>query len=194
VPWDAWPHGVHVHPVLWAHRVDGLAPGAYLLPRSDEGAARLRRWLPEVTTWQPPLALHEARLPLRQLADHPALSGVLRSLSCQQAIAADACVAFSLLAEFDAPTADAPWRYRTLLQEAGLIGQVLYLQAEAEGYRGTGIGCYLDDAVHELLGLTGSALQVLYHFTVGVPLSDPRIGTEPAYANRAPVAVPPIVD
>ena len=34
-----------------------------------------------------------------------------------------------------------------------MIGQVLYLEAEAAGARGTGIGCFYDDAVHELLGL-----------------------------------------
>jgi nitroreductase len=94
-------------------------------------------------------------------------------------------VTVSLVAEFDAAVYGHPSRYRSLLQEAGLIGQVLYLQAEAEGLRGTGIGCYFDDAVHELLGLQGSDMQVLYHFTVGVPIVDPRITTEPPYAHRA---------
>ena len=67
----------------------------------------------------------------------------------------------------------------------GLIGQVLYLQAEAEGFRGTGIGCFFDDAVHELLGIQGGQWQALYHFTVGVPVTDARIGVEPPYAHRA---------
>ena len=48
-----------------------------------------------------------------------------------------------------------------------MIGQVLYLEAEAAGARGTGIGCFYDDAVHELLGLVGHAWQSLYHFSMG---------------------------
>ena len=91
---------------------------------------------------------------------------------------------FSLLAEFDPLVSQEPWRYRELFQEAGLIGQVLYLQAEAEGLRGTGIGCYFDDAVHELLGLKGQRVQAFYHFTVGLPASDARIATTPPYAQR----------
>jgi nitroreductase len=62
-----------------------------------------------------------------------------------------------------------------------MIGQVLYLEAEARGVRGTGIGCFFDDAVHEILGLESDRFQSLYHFTVGHPLEDPRITTRPPY-------------
>ncbi len=44
------------------------------------------------------------------------------------------------------------WFYRRLFWECGMIGQVLYLEAEAAGARATGIGCFYDDAVHDLLG------------------------------------------
>lgn len=47
-----------------------------------------------------------------------------------------------------------------------MIGQLLYLEAKAAGLRSTGIGCFFDDPVHELLGLEGTAFQDLYHFTV----------------------------
>ncbi|WP_428422293.1 nitroreductase [Methylibium sp.] len=189
LPWDAWPHPPRVHAVLYAHRVDGLAPGAYVLPRSGAGAKVLAEALQAGEPWQP-VAEAPTGVPLARIAEHPALAGTLRTLSCHQAIASDACFAMSLLAEFEAPLASAPWRYRQLFQEAGLIGQVLYLQAEAEGFRGTGIGCYFDDAVHELLGLAGERLQVLYHFTVGMPLADARLGLEAPYADRAPIAAP----
>jgi hypothetical protein len=33
---------------------------------------------------------------------------------------------------------------------------MLYLEAEAAGVRGTGIGCFYDDPVHDVLGLTGA--------------------------------------
>jgi hypothetical protein len=62
-----------------------------------------------------------------------------------------------------------------------MIGQVLYLEAEAHGVRGTGIGCFFDDAVHDILGLSGNRYQSLYHFTIGRPIEDPRLTTYPAY-------------
>jgi hypothetical protein len=74
-----------------------------------------------------------------------------------------------------------PWFYRRLFWECGLIGQVLYLEAEAAGVRGTGIGCFFDDGVHELLGLETENYQSLYHFTVGHPVEDRRLTTLPAY-------------
>ena len=86
-----------------------------------------------------------------------------------------------MLAEFDTPVRSEPWRYRQLHWEAGLLGQVLYLEAEAAGLRGTGIGCFFDDVCHELLGLQGTAFQSLYHFTVGFPLVDERIASLPPY-------------
>ena len=67
-----------------------------------------------------------------------------------------------------------------------MVGQVLYLEAEAAGLRGTGIGCFFDDGVHRLLGLDTAAdapWQDLYHFTVGGPVEDQRLTTEPAYAH-----------
>jgi len=60
---------------------------------------------------------------------------------------------------------------------------VLYLEAEAAGIRGTGIGCFFDDAMHDVLGLRDRRWQSLYHFTVGGPVSDPRLQTLPPYAH-----------
>ena len=51
------------------------------------------------------------------------------------------------------------------------------------GLRGTGIGCYFDDPVRETLGIADSGLRTVYHFTVGLPLDDPRIETTAAYAD-----------
>ena len=59
---------------------------------------------------------------------------------------------------------------------------MLYLEAEAAGARATGIGCFYDDAVHDVLGLTDHAFQSLYHFTVGIPVEDSRLTTERGYA------------
>jgi hypothetical protein len=65
-----------------------------------------------------------------------------------------------------------------------MIGQALYLEAEAAGVRATGIGCFFDDEMHRLLGLEGKAWQSLYHFTVGGAVEDRRLTTLPAYPNR----------
>ncbi|HMY40776.1 MAG TPA: nitroreductase family protein, partial [Marinagarivorans sp.] len=77
-----------------------------------------------------------------------------------------------------------PWRYNQLYQEAGLIGQSLYIDAEAIGLRGTGIGCFFDEGVHEVLGINSEALQSLYHFTLGGPIIDTRIISLPPYPER----------
>ena len=71
--------------------------------------------------------------------------------------------------------------YRRLYWECGLIGQVLYLAAEAVSSRATGIGCFYDEPVHEVLGLSGHEWQSLYHFSMGVPIEDTRLTTEPGY-------------
>jgi len=181
-PWDGWHGPVRVHPIVFAHRIDGLVPGAYVLPRSPTGEVMLRAHLKAAPYWQPVADLPDG-LPLWRLTAHTGLAGTLRTLSCHQAIGSDACFAVSLVAAFAEPIAHDPSSYRSMLQEAGVIGQVLYLQAEAEWFRGTGIGCYFDDAVHELLGIQASVMQVLYHFTVGVPTADPRITTEPPYSH-----------
>ena len=49
--------------------------------------------------------------------------------------------------------------------------------------RGTGIGCYFDDAFHNILGLRDDQFQSLYHFTIGGPMEDTRLITLPAYAH-----------
>ena len=62
-----------------------------------------------------------------------------------------------------------------------MLGQVLYLQAEMSGQRGTGIGCYFDDPVHQLLGITDESYQSIYHFTLGSPVDDERISSLEPY-------------
>jgi len=87
-----------------------------------------------------------------------------------------------MLAEFEGRLRQAgAWFYPRLFWEAGLLGQVLYLEAEAAGVRGTGIGCFFDDPVHEMLGVQGLSFQSLYHFTIGGPVEDRRLMTLPPY-------------
>jgi hypothetical protein len=106
-------------------------------------------------------------------------------LSCDQEIAEDGFFSLGMLASFESLRERGEWFYRRLFWECGLIGQVLYLEAEAAGARATGIGCFYDDPVHDLLGLRGQAWQSLYHFSMGMPLEDTRLTTEPGYAWEA---------
>ena len=129
----------------------------------------------------------DERLPLWRLTKGDARSLAAR-LSCDQDIASDGFFSLGMLADFDASLqAFGPSFYRHLFWETGMVGQVLYLEAEAAGARATGIGCFFDDAVHDVLGLRGHAFQSLYHFTVGMPVDDGRLTTEPGYHWEEPL-------
>ena len=79
-----------------------------------------------------------------------------RRLSCDQDIASDGFFSLGMIADFDASLDEhGPSFYRHLFWESGVVGQVLYLEAEAAGVRATGIGCFYDDPVHDVLGLDG---------------------------------------
>ncbi|MCY1347358.1 SagB-type dehydrogenase domain protein [compost metagenome] len=167
--------------LLFVHRVQGLAPGLYWLARGEDRPQALR----EDFLWQR-LA---GELPLYRLLEGDA-RGLAGFLSCGQDIAADGCVAVAMLARFDLALAGGAWRYPRLYWECGQIGQLLYLEAEAAGLSATGIGCFFDDAVHELLGLADSRWQSLYHFTLGRAVWDARLTSLPAYEElRRPPSV-----
>ena len=55
----------------------------------------------------------------------------------------------------------------------------------AANARSTGIGCFFDDAVHDVLGLTDNQFQSLYHFTVGISVEDHRLQSSPAYPEAS---------
>ncbi len=182
VPFSTWPCAPTIHLALFVHRVEGLPPGLFLLPRHPEARAALRSALRSDFAWELAPGLPEGlELFLLQPGD---LRGHSGALSCGQAIAANGVFSVAMLAEFrDSLDRHGPWSYRRQHWEAGLIGQVLYLEAEAAGLRGTGIGCFFDDAVHELLGIAGHGFQSLYHFTVGGAVDDPRLQSLPAYPD-----------
>jgi SagB-type dehydrogenase family enzyme len=182
VPFDILPEQAQVDLMLMVHRVDGLPAGLYLLARQAASPlpATLARVVPD-----PAAIVPVPGLPLLAVRETPAatLKRLARSLHCHQDIAASACLAVGMVAPLDAALATDPAAYRDLHRAAGLIGQCLYLEAEAAGLRGTGIGCYFDEPVRDALGLADSGLRTLYHFTVGRPLDDARIETTPAYAD-----------
>jgi hypothetical protein len=89
-----------------------------------------------------------------------------------------------MLAAFDETlSAGGPGMYPRMFWETGVIGQVLYLEAEAARISGTGIGCFFDDEVHGILGIKDYRWQSLYHFTMGGAVEDSRIQSIDAYAH-----------
>jgi SagB-type dehydrogenase family enzyme len=138
-----------VHLYLYVHRVEGLVPGVY-------------RYWPE-----------HAELEIIKEGDQRLVAA---ALSLGQNLAANACLAFSMISDFEnAARSYGDRGYRYVHFEAGAIGQRMYLASEALGLRATGIGAFFDEEVNRYLGLSPELGQVVYHFAIGYPVSDPRL-------------------
>jgi nitroreductase len=188
-PWNAFPYPPRTHLFLFVHRVTGVAPGLYALVRDADALDRLKNDCDPAFVWErlcPELPLY-----LLKAEDLTKLSA---RLSCQQAIAGFGAFSLGMVADFERTLAeDGDWAYRRLFWETGMIGQVLYIESTAIGMdpsipqdnpvQGTGIGCFWDDEVHDLLGFKRNVFtwQSLYHFTIGGALKDVRLATLPAY-------------
>ena len=134
---------------LYVHRVSGLEPGVYRLSLKGAGLERLKSGDQRV---------------------------VAAGLSLGQDLAGNACVAFSMIGDFERATrAHGDRGYRYVHFEAGAIGHRLYLAAEALGLGATGIGAFYDEEVHRYLNLTPDQGRVVYHFAVGYPVPDYRV-------------------
>ena len=177
---DALPWAPAIHFALFVHRVEGIQPGLYALARGAAKLELLRASMHREFEWaRPPGCPERLTLYLLQAGDARALAS---QVSCQQDIAGDGAFSLGMIAEYRGRLVEeGPWFYRRLYWEAGAIGQVLYLEAEAAGVRATGIGCFYDDPVHEVFGFTDLAFQSIYHFTVGGYVDDPRLTTLPPY-------------
>ncbi|MET0065014.1 MAG: SagB/ThcOx family dehydrogenase [Candidatus Thiodiazotropha sp.] len=182
VPWDCWPFEPNINLLIFVHRVRDLEPGVYLLCRNPSHLEALKKAVDPQFDWSP-LDSAPAHLPLFQLLRSDAKRAA-RTLSCHQDIAASSYFSLGMLSAFEPVLQERGFQgYPELFWEAGLIGQTLYLQAELLGMRGTGIGCFFDDGVHEILGLKDRQFQSLYHFTLGQAKQDDRLETHPPYQH-----------
>lgn len=180
MPWDVWPYDPAVHLMLFVHRVDGLTPGLYFLVRDRRKLPCIQQSMNPDINWVPAPGCPEG-LPCYWLLEGDARQLAVQ-VSCRQDIAGDSAFSFGMLAEFEGGLRErGPWWYPRLFWESGLLGQVLYLEAEAAGVRATGIGCFFDDPVHDIVAVKGQSLQSLYHFTIGGPVEDGRLQTLPPY-------------
>ncbi len=180
IPWDAWPYDPAIHLLIFVHRVDGLSPGLYVLVRDTKKLAFLQQAMNPELTWTTAPGCPED-LPLYWLLEGDARKLAVQ-VSCHQDIAGDSAFSLGMLAEFEGTLRErGAWWYPRMFWESGLLGQVLYLEAEAAGIRATGIGCFFDDPVHEVVSIKDLAMQSLYHFTIGGPVEDRRLQTLPPY-------------
>ena len=189
-PWTAIDFPARIHLCLFVHRIEGLSPGLYVLMRDEARLDAFRAACHDGFAWT---RVQSSSMPLYALALGDCRQAATHA-SCFQAIAGDSAFSLGMVADFTRTLeGDGAWAYRRLFWETGLIGQVLYLEAEAAGVRSTGMGCYFDDFVHQLLGmnLADDAWQSLYHFTVGGALEDERLTTLPAYGHLPPERVLP---
>ncbi|WP_206996546.1 SagB/ThcOx family dehydrogenase [Trinickia mobilis] len=175
-PWNALTCPAAVHAALLVHRVEGLEPGLYMLVRNSRALPDLKLSMRPEWLW---LKAGPDPLPLYFLLPYD-LRAAAKLICCHQDIGADSCFALGMIARFEIALKQ-PWRYRHLFWECGMLGQTLYLEAEAAGVRATGIGCFFDDEMHALLGMEDHTWQSLYHFTVGGAVDDLRLSAFPPY-------------
>ena len=181
MPWDAIPWRPRIHLGLFVHRVDGIVPGLYALVRDPGKALTLKAAMDAQFAWQR-VPDCPSGLPLYLLNEGDCRALAVR-VSCGQDIAGDGAFSLAMIADYsDSLASYGAAFYRNLFWEAGMIGQVLYLEAEETGIRATGIGCYFDDPVHAAFGIGSREWQSFYHFTVGGPVEDGRLSTLPAYS------------
>lgn len=164
-PFDLYPDTPDLHLLIFVHNVSELKPGLYLFLRPESRLQELKSLTRPDYRWQ----AVNSELPLYQLQAGDFRDTATR-LSCQQEIAGESAFSLGMLARFEDTLQPAPYRYPHLYWQAGMLGQVLYLEAEALDLGGTGIGCFFDEGVHELLGFHSYQYQDLYHFTLGAPV------------------------
>jgi len=167
------------HLVLLVERVEEMDEGIYILVRNERDRAALQEGMHAAFAWESCEGSEIAGLYLLEKRDVKMPS---KAISCNQAIASDGAFSLGMLCNFSEQILEhGPHRYKELYWECGAIGQQIYLDATSMGLSGTGIGCFLDDMFHSMLGLKENRFQTLYHFTVGRGYVDSRIQTRAPY-------------
>ena len=175
VPWIPM-----VHLCLFVHRVKGIPKGLYMLIREKNMLEVLKACMRQDFQWKKPTECPESLM--LYCLNEGDFRDISKSVSCGQDIAGDGAFCLGMVAQFnDSLKSNGAWFYKRLFWETGMIGQFLYLEAEAIGISATGIGCFFDDSVHEILGFSDTRFQSLYHFTLGGAVVDNRLTTLPAY-------------
>lgn len=164
-----------VHFMIFVHRVEGLEKGLYAYVRNYKDLAELKNAMSTTFIWKD---CHDG-LFLLQAGDY---RGVAQRISCNQEIAKEGAFSFGMVCKFaESIETHGAIGYKNLYHQCGAIGQMLYLESTSLGLSATGIGCFLDDEFHSLLGFRDQRFQSLYHFTIGRAIVDTRVTTLPPY-------------
>ncbi len=169
--------------VFLIHDVEGLLEGLYVLPSAATQLDELQHSMDRWPNWQSAVSwtIDGVDYSLYQLkvANFRKVAG---GLCCHQAIAVDCNFTVGYLARFEQPMIQTDGAlYRSLFWQAGSLAQQIYLAATFEGIAATGIGCFFDDAWHEMLGITDQQFQFVYQMAVGHPIVDQRIANYSGY-------------
>ena len=172
---------ITINLVFFMHNVEQLEQGLYILIRDMDYKNKLEKEFKDEFLWDE-IPNRIGNFYLLKKNNYRVLS---KTISCNQDIAKDGAFSLGMLADFENQlNLYGPSRYKELYWECGSIGQQLYLEATSLNLSATGIGCYLDDEFHNVLGLTNLSFQSLYHFTIGRGLVDSRLTTIKPYLNR----------
>ncbi len=175
---SVWHTKADVHLVLFVHNVQGLQSGLYCYVRDAQDLPTLKENFDANFLW---IEVFEHCYLLKR----GEYRTIAKKISCSQDIASDGAFSLSMIAKFASVLHESnPQKYKELYYECGAIGQQLYLEATSLELSATGIGCFLDDVMHRLLGLENNNYQSLYHFTIGRAIIDTRIQTHQPYLFR----------
>jgi len=166
-----------VHLAIFIHNIENIESGLYMYLRNKEHLELLKVVCDAEFLWKE----NGQNLFLLKLGDYRVAA---KAISCSQDIAADKAFSLGMLSHFKTPIQEyGAQHYKELYWECGAIGQQLYLEATSLNLSATGIGCFLDDDMHKILGLSDDSFQSLYHFTVGRAIVDVRLQNDPAYVR-----------
>ena len=172
VPFDIKIIEPNINLLLFIHNVKEIKQGLYFFLRNLEDKKNLQNLSKEFIWKEVGSRLY--------ILKEGSYRDIARMVSCNQDIASDSCFSLGMIANFK-EIINKPYIYRNIHWESGLIGQVMYLCAEAHGFRATGIGCFFDDEVHKILNLKNNNFRTVYHFTIGYPIEDRRLQTHEPY-------------
>ncbi|MFW2331619.1 MAG: SagB/ThcOx family dehydrogenase, partial [Nitrospinota bacterium] len=181
VPFDIYQVKPTISLLLLVHSVSNLDNGLYLLPRISSSINKLQSLIRSEFDWENKKVEDIELLSLRKTNSRE----FAQIAACHQSIAAHSSFSLFMLADFKEQITNEPSRYKDIYIEAGVIGHALYLEAEAAGVRGVGIGCFFDDFIHEMLGIKDNSYQVVYGFTIGKPIHDSRFKTFEPYKTKS---------
>jgi hypothetical protein len=165
IPWDAIAWKPRVHLGLLVHRVQGMAPGLYVLCRDPDQLGRLRRALRADALWRrDPHWPKGLDLSLLREGDHRELAARITGVDVSST---DAAFDVVMIADYvDALSSYGASFYRNLLWEAGMVGHLLGSESARSRLRATGGDRYRDELVHQAFGMLDHEWQCLYHFEV----------------------------